>query len=161
MIQKVLYSPLGQTYILQPDDKSSPPHPLLPPGAALYILDGKNAEQGGASKKAMVASALRAFHNSPHPLEMLSHPAAYGSDGTILRDHDSSNYLKAMNGLVRQHTKLMVRRTRRQRFCQLWPLLTSPATPTNMLTGHSLGSHHDPRMEKPGLVTHEVLTTGV
>ncbi|EHA8591535.1 hypothetical protein COCNU_scaffold069980G000010 [Cocos nucifera] len=152
-IKKVLYSPLGKTYILQPDDKSSPPHPLLPPGAALYILDGKNAAEWGKTKKATVAGALRAFLNSPHPLETLSDPAAYGSDGTILRDHDSSNYLKAMNGLVRQHTKSVVRRTRRQRFYQLWPLLT---TPTSRLTG----GHHS-RMEKSELVNQEVLTTSV
>ncbi|XP_010913778.1 phospholipase A1 PLIP1, chloroplastic [Elaeis guineensis] len=151
--EKVLYSPLGQTYILQPDDKSSPPHPLLPPGAALYILDGKKAAERGETKKATVAGALRAFLNSPHPLETLSDPAAYGSDGTILRDHDSSNYLKAMNGLVREHTKSVVRRTRRQRFYQLWPLL---ATPTNRLTG----GHHS-RMEKSEPVNQEVLTTSV
>ncbi|XP_017698610.2 phospholipase A1 PLIP1, chloroplastic-like [Phoenix dactylifera] len=128
--EKVLYSPLGQTYILQPDAKTSPPHPLLPPGAALYTLDGKNPA-GGAST---VAGALRAFLNSPHPLETLSDPMAYGSDGTILRDHDSSNYLKAINGLLRQHTKAVLRRTRRQRFNHLWPL---PTTTTNRLTAHS------------------------
>ncbi|MQL81622.1 hypothetical protein Taro_014085 [Colocasia esculenta] len=115
---KLLYSPLGKLYIVQPDEKSSPPHPLLPPGCALYALDG-----GGATK-AKVAGAVRAFLNSPHPLEMLSHPAAYGSEGTILRDHESGNYLKAVNEVLRQHTKWVVKRSRAQRLQQhWWPLL--------------------------------------
>ncbi|KAK1286528.1 hypothetical protein QJS10_CPB20g02029 [Acorus calamus] len=37
-LQKLLYSPIGQLYILQPDEDSSPPHPLLPPGSALWAL---------------------------------------------------------------------------------------------------------------------------
>ncbi|KAI5336035.1 hypothetical protein L3X38_026169 [Prunus dulcis] len=86
--QKRLYSPMGNLFILQPDEKSSPPHPLLPPGSALYVL---NKTQCGSS-----SGVLRAFLNSPHPLETFSDPAAYGSEGTILRDHDSCNYLKAM-----------------------------------------------------------------
>lgn len=117
-VQKLLYSPLGKLYIVQPDGKSSPPHPLLPPGCALYALDG-----GGASK-AKVESAVRAFLNSPHPLETLSQPAAYGSEGTILRDHESGNYLKAVNAVLRQHTKWVVRRSTAQRLQHWWPLLT-------------------------------------
>ncbi|KAK3026587.1 hypothetical protein RJ639_041607 [Escallonia herrerae] len=112
---KLLYSPLGKIFILQPDEKSSPPHPLLPPGSALYALD---------ETQCSTMSALRAFLNNPHPLDTLSHPSAYGSDGAILRDHDSSNYLKAVNGVIRQHTKMVVRRARKQRNI-LWPLLTS------------------------------------
>ncbi|BBN67711.1 alpha/beta-Hydrolases superfamily protein [Prunus dulcis] len=44
--QKRLYSPMGNLFILQPDEKSSPPHPLLPPGSALYVL---NKTQCGSS----------------------------------------------------------------------------------------------------------------
>ncbi|KAL6132995.1 hypothetical protein ACLB2K_065232 [Fragaria x ananassa] len=86
---KILYSPMGKLFIVQPDEMSSPPHPLLPLGSALYALD---STQDGFS-----LSVLMDFLNSPHPLETLSDPTAYGSQGTILRDHDSSNYLKAMN----------------------------------------------------------------
>ncbi|XP_057981420.1 phospholipase A1 PLIP1, chloroplastic [Malania oleifera] len=116
--KKLLYDPLGKVFILQPDEKSSPPHPLLPPGNALYALD----KLQGRSP----ASALKAFLNCPHPLETLSDPTAYGSEGTILRDHDSSNYMKAVNGIIRLHSKEVVRKVRKQRNL-LWPLLTSPS----------------------------------
>ena len=117
-MQKLLYSPMGKIFILQPDEKSSPSHPLLPSGNALYALD--------KTQCACPASAIRAFINCPHPLETLSDPTAYGSEGTILRDHDSSNYLKAVNGVLRQHTKTVLRRVRRQGN-HMWPLLTSPS----------------------------------
>ncbi|KAJ6795233.1 Uncharacterized protein M6B38_227640 [Iris pallida] len=148
--EKLLYSPLGKLFILQPDDKTSPPHPLLPTGAALYALQGK--EGTGASKSGS-AGALRAFINLPHPLETLSDPTAYGSDGTILRDHDSSNYLKAVNGLLRQHTKSFVRKSRRQRLNHWWPLLTSARTSEGSWTGHRESS-----LEQSGLVAKEVVT---
>ncbi|XP_030457096.1 phospholipase A1 PLIP1, chloroplastic isoform X2 [Syzygium oleosum] len=117
---KLLYSPLGKMFILQPDEKSSPPHPLLPPESALYSLD---KDRYRYSK-----NAVRAFLNCPHPLETLSDPTAYGSEGTILRDHDSSNYLKAINGVLRQHTKTADKRVRIPNpRNQMWPLLTSPS----------------------------------
>lgn len=112
----LLYTPLGKMFILQPDEKSSPHHPLLPPGSALYAME--NTQRGSAK------TALRVFLNSPHPIETLQHPTAYGSDGTILRDHDSSNYLKAVNGIIRQHTKNCKKKPREQKNV-LWPLLTS------------------------------------
>ncbi|CAI9785954.1 unnamed protein product [Fraxinus pennsylvanica] len=113
---KLLYSPVGRMFILQPDEKSSPPHPLLPPGSALYALENTNCT--------LTKRALRAFLNSPHPLETLSDPKAYGSDGTIIRDHESSSYLKAVNDVIRQHTRLVVKKARERRN-QMWPLLTS------------------------------------
>lgn len=116
-MQKILYSPMGKLFILQPDEESSPPHPLLPIGSALYALDSTQCGFLGVSS---------AFLNSPHPLETLSDPTAYGSEGTILRDHDSSNYLKAMNSVLRQHTRMVVRKARKQRNL-LWPLLISPS----------------------------------
>ncbi|KAI3915539.1 hypothetical protein MKW92_044586 [Papaver armeniacum] len=117
---KMLYTPLGQLFILQPNEKLSPSHPLLPPGGALYALD---KTQCGSHLG--IKSALKAFLNSPHPLETLSDPTTYGSEGTILRDHDSSNYLKAMNGVLRQRMKLVVRNSRKEGLHQLWPLLTT------------------------------------
>lgn len=94
----------------------SPQHPLLPAGSGLYALENSN--------RAITAASLRAFLNSPHPVETLSDPTAYGSEGAILRDHDSSNYLKAVNGVIRQQTRQLVKRARKQRNL-LWPLLTS------------------------------------
>ncbi|CAI9764875.1 unnamed protein product [Fraxinus pennsylvanica] len=113
---KLLYSPMGKIFILQPDEKSSPPHPLLPSGSALYALDSTNCS--------LAKIAFRAFLNSPHPLETLSYPTAYGSEGTIIRDHDSSNYLKAMNEVIRQHIRQVDKKASKQTN-QLWPLLTS------------------------------------
>ncbi|KAM0938466.1 putative fungal lipase-like domain, alpha/Beta hydrolase, phospholipase A1 PLIP1/2/3 [Dioscorea sansibarensis] len=148
--QKLLYSPLGQLFILQPDEKSSPPHHLLPPGAALYSVD-RNGHG--------VANAVRAFLNSPHPLETLSDLTAYGCEGTILRDHDSSNYLKAINGLLRQHTKMVAKRSRNKRLQQWWPVLR---TTTAGLPGHSWSIHHEPAVldKQLDLVPKEVVSTG-
>lgn len=144
-MQKLLYSPLGKLFILQPDENSSPPHPLLPRGAALYSLDAKDSS--GAHNSGF-SSALKAFLNNPHPLETLSKPTAYGSEGTILRDHDSSNYLKAVNGLIRHHTKSFVQKSRKQRLNYLWPLLTSTAWNVRGESG----------LEKPRLVPKEIVT---
>ncbi|XP_068667361.1 phospholipase A1 PLIP1, chloroplastic-like [Aristolochia californica] len=136
---KVLYSPLGKLFILQPDEQSSPSHPLIP-DSGLYYLD--------KSRTASPASALRTFFNTPHPLETLSDPTAYGSEGTILRDHDSSNYLKAINGVLRQHTKWVVRQSRKVRLHHWWPLLTmSPHTWV-----------HEGNAENRSLVRKEVVT---
>ncbi|KAM5560592.1 hypothetical protein ABKV19_021649 [Rosa sericea] len=115
---KILYSPMGKLFIVQPDEKSSPPHPLLHSGSSLYALD---STQCGFS-----SSVLRAFLNSPHPLETLSDPTAYGSEGTILRDHDSSNYLKAVNGVLRLYKRKVVRKARKERNI-LWPLVILPS----------------------------------
>ncbi|KAL0918028.1 hypothetical protein M5K25_013149 [Dendrobium thyrsiflorum] len=128
--EHLLYFPLGKQYILQPEEKTSTPHPLLPSGAALYLLlDG---DVGRA--------ALRKFLNTPHPLETLSRPAAYGSEGAILRDHDSSNYLMAVNALLRQHTRALVKRSRRQRMNHWWPLVTgsTEAQPVHTWAKHQI-----------------------
>lgn len=93
---RALYTPMGATYILQPDSSSSPRHPFLPEGAALFRLDPDDT-----APRALVASALRAFLNSPHPLETLSDLSAYGAGGAILRDHESSNYFRALSALAR------------------------------------------------------------
>ncbi|XP_050385833.1 phospholipase A1 PLIP1, chloroplastic [Argentina anserina] len=138
--KKMLYSPMGKLFILQPHENSSPPHPLLPVGTALYALD--------KTKHGFLSSVLRAFLNSPHPLETLSDPTAYGSEGTILRDHDSSNYLKAVNDVLRQHTRMVVGKARRQGNL-LWPLLASPSPHT---------WNHENNLESGILVSKEILT---
>ncbi|PIN26524.1 hypothetical protein CDL12_00727 [Handroanthus impetiginosus] len=113
---RLLYSPMGKLFILQPNENLSPSHPLLPPGSGLYALD--------SAKSFLNKNAIRAFLNSPHPIQTLSDPTAYGSDGTIIRDHDSSNYLKAINEVIRQDKRVIVRKTRKQKN-QMWPLLSS------------------------------------
>ncbi|CAL5331799.1 unnamed protein product [Camellia sinensis] len=138
--KKLLYSPMGKIFILQPDEKTSPPHPLLPPGSALYALENTQCS--------ITNNALGAFLNSPHPLETLKNPTAYGSEGTILRDHDSGNYLKAVNAVIRQNTKMVVRKVRKQRSL-LWPLLTSKSP-------HAWSHERD--LEGNRLVTNEVMT---
>lgn len=108
---------MGKVFILQPSESVSPTHPWLPPGNALYVLDTNN--------EGYSLTALRGFLNRPHPLETLSQRAAYGSEGSVLRDHDSKNYVKAVNGVIRQHTKVIVRKVRKQRRSTVWPVLTS------------------------------------
>nr|GLL40548.1 uncharacterized protein LOC109185595 [Ipomoea trifida] len=146
---KLLYSPMGKTFILQPDDKISPPHPLLPTGSALYTLENNNCSS--------TRKALRAFLNSPHPLETLSDPTAYGSNGTILRDHDSSNYLRAVNEMIRKHRMKpphVIRKSRKQRNIQ-WPLLTSQSP-------HAWTQEYCGVMENTSPVRQlEIMTTGV
>lgn len=122
-----MYAPMGKTFIIQPYETLSPSHPLLPPGNALYTLENPEC----CSSK----NPLMAFLNAPHPLETLSNITSYGSNGTILRDHDSSNYLKAVNGVLRKHTKAVTQTARRQRNI-LWPILTSQSP-------HAWGSSHD------------------
>ncbi|GAA0183081.1 phospholipase [Lithospermum erythrorhizon] len=137
---KCLYSPMGKIFILQPDAKTSPPHPLLTPGSGLYVL--------GRRERSTTKKALKTFLNTPHPLETLSDPTAYGSDGTIMRDHDSSNYLKAINDVIRQHTKRVIKKSRKQRHL-LWPLLTSQSP-------HAWGHKHDWDASK--FVNHRIAT---
>ncbi|XVE77266.1 hypothetical protein DITRI_Ditri13aG0048400 [Diplodiscus trichospermus] len=137
---KLLYTPLGKIFILQPSEKASPPHPLIPPGKALYALD--------KTRCGYTMQALKAFLNCPHPLDTLSDLTAYGSEGTILRDHDSSNYLKAVNDVLRQQKKMVVRQARMERSL-LWPLLVSPSP-------HSWS--HDRTLESSMLSNKEIMS---
>ncbi|CAI0423266.1 unnamed protein product [Linum tenue] len=128
--QKMLYSPLGKLFILQPEEESSPAHPLMPSGSGFYTLDDPKLgnHSDGNDSKSSKGSALKAFLNRPHPLETLSNPTAYGSEGTILRDHDSGNYLKALHGLVRQKSKATTMKAMKQLNNNvLWPLLKAPS----------------------------------
>lgn len=130
--QKLLYGTMGQLLILQPDEKVSPPHPLLPSGSDFYILH--YVGQSGCTceteppRAVQVQAAERAFLNSPHPLEILSDPGAYGSQGSISRDHDAKNYLKAINFVMRQQKKHLRRLQREQRRQIWWPLVTADSS---------------------------------
>ncbi|CAA7030518.1 unnamed protein product [Microthlaspi erraticum] len=99
--QNLLYSPMGKLLILQPSERFSPPHPLLPPGSGLYVLTSKNTDE---TEKGLRA-AKSVFFNSPHPLEILSDRSSYGSEGKIKRNHDMSSYLKALRHVIRRELK--------------------------------------------------------
>ncbi|KAL2893207.1 Phospholipase A1 PLIP1 chloroplastic [Bienertia sinuspersici] len=86
----------------------------------------RRVEQVLKHQQASVAVALREFLNKPHPLETLSDPRAYGSEGTILRDHDSNNYIKAVTGVMKQYRKIAFRKVKKERHA-IWPLITSPS----------------------------------
>ncbi|KAK8588203.1 hypothetical protein V6N13_087147 [Hibiscus sabdariffa] len=119
--QKLLYAPMGQIMILQPDEKFSPHHHLLPSGTGLYCLSGQLSDNDNEEK--LLWAAQRVFFNSPHPLEILSDRSAYGSEGTIQRDHDMNSYLKCVRGVIRQEQKRMRKTRREQRRKVWWPLL--------------------------------------
>lgn len=99
--QNLLYSPMGKLLILQPSERFSPPHPLLPPGSGLYVLTSKNTDETDKGLRA----AKTVFLNSPHPLEILSDRRSYGSEGKIKRNHDMSSYLKALRHVIRKEMK--------------------------------------------------------
>ncbi|KAE8699602.1 transcription initiation factor TFIID subunit 13-like isoform X1 [Hibiscus syriacus] len=118
---KLLYAPMGQIMILQPDEKFSPHHHLLPSGTGLYCLSCQLSDNEGEEK--LLWAAQRVFFNSPHPLEILSDRSAYGSEGTIQRDHDMNSYLKCVRGVIRQELKSMRKTRREQRRKVWWPLI--------------------------------------
>ncbi|KAK9161713.1 hypothetical protein Syun_008054 [Stephania yunnanensis] len=121
--QKRLYSPMGEVLILQPEEKLSPHHHLLPFGAGLYALHVPASDS--ANQEKLLQGALAAFFNSPHPLEILSDRSAYGSDGTIYRDHDMNSYLKSVLGVIRVELNQM-RKAKRERCREAWWPLVSP-----------------------------------
>ncbi|CAM6092548.1 unnamed protein product [Calypogeia fissa] len=134
--QRLLYAPMGQMMILQPDDRQSTPHPLLPSGCGLYVIQhqshneptmSNSDDEVVPSRAVQVRAAQRAFLNKPHPLETLSDPGAYGSEGTIAKNHDPRNYAKAINSVLRQEMRRW-RRVQRERRRQLWwPLVSADA----------------------------------
>lgn len=92
---------MGKLLILQPSERFSPAHPLLPPGSGLYVLISTNTDE---TEKGLRA-AKRVFFNSPHPLEILSDSSSYGAEGKIKRNHDMSSYLKALRHVIRKELK--------------------------------------------------------
>lgn len=117
--QKLLFAPMGEFLILQPDDKVSPNHDLLPSGSGLYLMSSDSTE---AEKQIQAAQAV--FLNSPHPLEILSDRAAYGSGGTIQRDHDMNSYLKSVRNVIRHELNNIRKAKRKQRRRVWWPLVS-------------------------------------
>ncbi|KAJ4957030.1 hypothetical protein NE237_013813 [Protea cynaroides] len=121
--QKLLYAPMGELLILQPEEKFAPHHHLLPSGSGLYLLKGPMPNSSDAEKQLRVAQNV--FLNSPHPLEILSDRSAYGSDGTIYRDHDMNSYVKSMRGVIRQELN-RIRKAKREHRRQMWWHLVAP-----------------------------------
>ncbi|OWM80074.1 hypothetical protein CDL15_Pgr010052 [Punica granatum] len=121
--EKLLYAPMGELLILQPDEKFSPRHDLLPSGSGLYLLSCLLTDFSEGQKQ--IRAAQKLFFDSPHPLEILSDRGAYGSGGTIQRDHDMNSYLKSVRVVIRQELN-RIRKARRERRRKLWwPLVGS------------------------------------
>ncbi|CAM8930296.1 unnamed protein product [Rhodiola kirilowii] len=142
--KNIMYAPMGQLLILQPDPRFSPPHILLPPGSGLYLLTPPS-DKPGATKKSL-RSAQLLFLNTPHPLEILSDRAAYGTEGTISRDHDMRSYLKAIRVVIRHELNQVKKARTEQRNKDHWPLVSprgrttmdQPTSATNILQQHEL-----------------------
>lgn len=123
--QRLLYAPVGQVMILQPDDEQSPGHPLLPATmAGLYLIKHPQDKLTATLSQAAleVREAQRAFFNMPHPLDMLRDPGAYGFEGAISRDHDPRSYKRAINTVISQGLKRLKRLRTQQRRPQLHSL---------------------------------------
>ncbi|XP_075491462.1 phospholipase A1 PLIP2, chloroplastic-like [Primulina tabacum] len=121
--QKLLYAPMGEFLILQPDDKFSPNHDLLPSGSGLYVLSSLASDFSKAEKRIRAAQAV--FLNAPHPLDTLSDRSAYGSLGTIQRDHDMSSYLTAVRHVIRKDLN-RIRKAKREHRRKVWLPLYPP-----------------------------------
>ncbi|XP_071697963.1 phospholipase A1 PLIP2, chloroplastic-like [Rutidosis leptorrhynchoides] len=121
--QNLLYAPMGEFLILQPDATLSPNHDLLPSGSGLYILTSSVSDALEAEKQMRAAQSV--FLNTPHPLEILSDRAAYGSSGAIQRDHDMASYLVSVQSVIRRELKI-ARKTRREHRRRAWWPLVAP-----------------------------------
>lgn len=114
---------MGEFLILQPDENFSPNHELLPSGSGLYVMNCSELDIAKAEKRIHAAQAV--FMNSPHPLEILSDRSAYGSGGTIQRDHDMNSYHKSVRNVIR-HELSRIRKTKRERRRKVWWPLVAP-----------------------------------
>ncbi|CAG7900338.1 unnamed protein product, partial [Brassica rapa] len=124
--QSMLYSPMGELLILQPDESFSPGHDLLPPGNGLYLLTGGGFESlDEEEEEQRLRAAHTVFLNTPHPLDILSDRSAYGSSGTIQRDHDMNSYLKAVRSVIRKEVSQIRRLKREHRRSLWWPILVA------------------------------------
>ncbi|KAL5791918.1 hypothetical protein ACOSP7_000512 [Xanthoceras sorbifolium] len=136
--QKLLYAPMGELLILQPEEKFSPQHPLLPSGSGLYFLSCPLLDTNDAEKQLRAAQLF--FLNSPHPLEILSDRSSYGSEGTIQRDHDVNSYLKSVRGVIRQELN-RIRKARREHRRKLWwPLVLPSSINGSIVVGRTVAS---------------------
>ncbi|KAL3531524.1 hypothetical protein ACH5RR_010846 [Cinchona calisaya] len=136
--QKLLYAPMGEFIILQPDEKFSPSHHLLPSGSGLYQLS--SAEIDASKAERIMQAAKSVFLNSPHPLEILSDRAAYGTGGTIQRDHDMNSYLRSLRNVIRQDLNRIRKTKREHRRRVWWPLVASRGINPGIIVGSPMAS---------------------
>ncbi|XP_077218872.1 phospholipase A1 PLIP2, chloroplastic-like [Tasmannia lanceolata] len=136
--QKLLYAPMGELLILQPDEKFSPHHDLLPSGSGLYLMCHPMSDSGDSAKQLRAAQTV--FFNSPHPLEILSDRSAYGSGGAIYRDHDMNSYLRSVRCVIRQELNSMRKAKREHRRKVWWPLVAPQGIPSDVIMNRQLGS---------------------
>ncbi|CAL5208851.1 unnamed protein product [Lathyrus oleraceus] len=136
--QKLLYTPMGELLILQPDEKFSPSHQLLPQGSGLYLLCCPLSEPNETEKKLQAAQLM--FLNTPHPLEILSDRSAYGSGGSIQRDHDMNSYLKTVRSVIRQELNQIRKSMREKRRKVWWPIVLPRRVDTSIVVGKSVVS---------------------
>ena len=134
--RRVMYTPVGETYVMQPSTANAPQHPLLPEGLGIYrmrdpplwesltdklvmkeggLLAKKGEEEEGPSyvksstslsgysfrRAKSVSDALFGLLNTPHPLDILADPNAYGPKGNISLYHNPYNYTSALNDILR------------------------------------------------------------
>nr|AAK82508.1 At1g02660/T14P4_9 [Arabidopsis thaliana] len=124
--QSMLYSPMGELLILQPDETFSPGHELLPSGNGLYLLTSDfESPDIEDSDEERLRAAQTVFLNTPHPLDILSDRSAYGSSGTIQRDHDMNSYLKPVRSVIRKEVNQIRRAKREHRRSLWWPILVA------------------------------------
>ncbi|KAL1221528.1 Phospholipase A1 PLIP2 [Cardamine amara subsp. amara] len=124
--QSILYSPMGELLILQPDETFSPGHELLPPGNGLYLLTGEfESPDNEDLEEQRLRAAQTIFLNTPHPLDILGDRSAYGSGGTIQRDHDMNSYLKAVRNVIRKEVNQIRKEKREHRRSLWWPILVT------------------------------------
>ncbi|KAI5081789.1 hypothetical protein GOP47_0001532 [Adiantum capillus-veneris] len=138
-VQHVLYTPVGQMMILQPENAQSPRHPLLPSKACLYLINNPpHEEQEQEEAMRALREAQRAFFNMPHPLDVLRDLGAYGFEGAISRDHDPRSYKQALNTVLIQGLRRLGKLKRQSRhfvltrkvfWCAYGPKDSSETTP--------------------------------
>ncbi|RDX97931.1 hypothetical protein CR513_19223, partial [Mucuna pruriens] len=146
--QKLLYAPMGNMLILQPDEKFSPSHHLLPSGSGLYLLCCPLSESSDTDKQLRAAQMV--FMNSPHPLEILSDRSAYGSGGSIQRDHDMNSYLRSVRTVIRQELN-QIRKAKREhrRKVLWWPLVLPRGIDASIVAGRSMISVNMGQRQSP------------
>lgn len=69
----------------------------LPAGAAASLAVPASAQP----KVASADEAVWQLMNTPHPLDILADPGAYGESGSISRYHNPDNYTRAIGGVLR------------------------------------------------------------
>ncbi|RWR94584.1 Lipase, class 3 [Cinnamomum micranthum f. kanehirae] len=133
--QKLLYASVGKLLILQPEEKFSPYHDLLPADSGLYLLGHPVSDSGDLIKQIHAAKAM--FLNSPHPIEILRDLFAYGSDGAITQNHDMNSYLRSICSVLSQELKHIRKVKREQRRKVWWPLVAHQGLPNSVIMDQS------------------------